>query len=109
MLQTLLLIHPLATTMSGLPDGRPRAPVIALTGTELFAGWEIEHAWKDMGDPHAKFVRHPIVRIENLWTLADITQQLYLGLPDPRLESDHFLYGKELSDVPKDRIRLPLY
>jgi len=49
----------------------------------LFAGWEIEHAWKDMGDPHAKFVRHPSVRIDNLWTLADITQQLYLGLPDP--------------------------
>jgi hypothetical protein len=66
-----------------LADGRPRAPVIALTGTELFAGWEIEHAWKDMGDPHAKFVRHPGVRIDNLWTLADITQQLYLGLPDP--------------------------
>jgi len=66
-----------------LPDGRPRAPVIVLTGTELFAGWEVEHIWKDLGDPRAKFVQHPSVRIDNLWTLADITQQLYLGLPDP--------------------------
>jgi hypothetical protein len=66
-----------------LADGRPRAPVIVLTGTELFAGWEIEQVWKEMGDPHAKFVRHASVRIDNLWTLADITQQLYLGLPDP--------------------------
>jgi hypothetical protein len=66
-----------------LPDGRPRAPVIVLTGTELFAAWEIEHTWKDLGAPHATFVKHPSVRIDNLWTLADITQQLYLGLPDP--------------------------
>lgn len=66
-----------------LPDGRPRAPVIVLTGTELFAGWDIQHTWKELGDPHAKFVKHPSVRIDNLWTLAEITQQLYLGLPDP--------------------------
>jgi hypothetical protein len=66
-----------------LPDGRPQAPVIVLTGIELFAGWDIEHRWKEMGDPHAKFVSRPSVRLENLWKVADITQQLYLGLPDP--------------------------
>jgi len=66
-----------------LPDGRPRAPVIALSGTELFAAWDIEHVWKEMGDPRAKFVQRPTARIDNLWTLADITQQLYLGFPDP--------------------------
>jgi hypothetical protein len=59
------------------------APVIVLIGTELFAGWEIELAWKDIGEPHANFVQHPSVRIDNLWTLANITQQLYLGLEDP--------------------------
>lgn len=66
-----------------LPDGRPRAPVIVLTGTELFASWQIEQAWKDLGGQRAKFVAPASVRIDNLWTLADITQQVYLGLPDP--------------------------
>jgi hypothetical protein len=66
-----------------LADGRPRAPVIVLTGTELFASWQIEHAWKDLGGERANFVQPARVRIDNLWTLADITQQVYLGLPNP--------------------------
>jgi hypothetical protein len=67
-----------------LPDGRPRAPVIVLTGIELFADWHIQHTWKELGGQWAKFVQPASVRIDNLWTLADITQQLYLGLPHPR-------------------------
>jgi hypothetical protein len=66
-----------------LPDGRPRTPVIVLTATELFCGWHVEEAWKELGGQRANFVRPPAVRLENLWTLANLTQQIYLDLPDP--------------------------
>ena len=35
--------------------------------------------WKDLGGAHAKMVQHPTVHLDDLWTLADITQQLYLS------------------------------
>jgi hypothetical protein len=66
-----------------LPDRRPRAPVIVLTGTEMFAPWYISENWKELGGAHARLVAHPSVQLDNLWTLANFTQQLYLGLPDP--------------------------
>ena len=66
-----------------LDNGNPRAPVIVLTGTELFAGWHLEQAWKEKGGMHARFVEPAYVRLDNLWTLAELTQQLYLGLPNP--------------------------
>jgi hypothetical protein len=65
-----------------LDTGLPRAPVIVLTGTELFANWNIKQTWKDLGNQCARLADHPSVRLGNLWTLADITQQVYLGLPD---------------------------
>ena len=64
-----------------LPDGRPRAPVIVLTGSELFAEHYVEQTWKELGGTHAALVQHASVRIDNLQTLADLRQQLYLGLP----------------------------
>ena len=66
-----------------LPDHRPRAPVIVLTGVELFSDWYIEQSWKDLGGLRAKFVDPGYVRLDNLWTLAELTQQIYLGLPSP--------------------------
>lgn len=66
-----------------LPDGRPRAPVIVLTSLELFCTWRLEQAWKDAGGDRAKLVQSRSVRLDNLWTLAELTQQIYLGLPDP--------------------------
>ena len=66
-----------------LPDGRPRTPVIVLTATELFCGWHIEETWKEAGGQRSDFVKSPAVRLNNLWTLANFTQQIYLGLPDP--------------------------
>jgi hypothetical protein len=57
--------------------------VIVFTGVELFSTWHIEQSWKDLGGQHAKFIEPPSVRLDNLWTLAEITQQLYLGLPHP--------------------------
>jgi hypothetical protein len=66
-----------------LENGRPRSPVIVLTGTELFASWNLGHAWKDKGGQHARFAEPAGVRLDNLWTLAEVTQQLHLGLAGP--------------------------
>jgi hypothetical protein len=62
-------------------NGEPRAMVIVLTGTELFADHRLKQTWKETGGTHANMVEHPSVHIDDMWTLADITQQLYLDLP----------------------------
>jgi hypothetical protein len=62
-------------------NGEPRATVIILTGTELFSDHDLKQTWEDVGGAHANMVEHASVHIDDLWTLADITQQLYLGLP----------------------------
>ncbi len=61
-----------------LPDGRPRTPVIVLTATELYCGWYVKEAWKELGGQRAAFVTPRGTRLDNLWTLADLTQQSYL-------------------------------
>lgn len=58
-----------------------RAPVIILTGTELFAADLLVHAWKQKGGMHAQLITPGWIRVENLRTLADLTQQLYLNMP----------------------------
>ncbi len=60
---------------------RTRAPVIVLTGTELFAGHSLHSAWKERGGKHEQLSSPGHVRLDHLKTLADLTQQLYLDLP----------------------------
>jgi hypothetical protein len=79
-----------------LDSGLPRGPVIVLTGVELFADWSIEREWKKRGGAHADLVKPAWRRLDNLWTLADVTQQLYLDLPS---------YGEWLEDRTKQRQR----
>jgi hypothetical protein len=62
-------------------NGEPRAMVIVLTATELFADHYLKQTWKEVGGAHAAMVQHPSVNIDDLWTLADLTQQLYLNMP----------------------------
>jgi hypothetical protein len=62
-------------------NGEPRAMVIVLTGTELFADHHLRSTWEKLGGPHASMVQHASVNLDDLWTLADATQQLYLGMP----------------------------
>jgi hypothetical protein len=64
-----------------LDDGRPRAPVIVLTGAELFCPWHVNAAWKDLGGKRKDIADASHLHLENLWTFADLTQQLYLNLP----------------------------
>jgi hypothetical protein len=65
-----------------LDDGRPRAPVIVLTGTELFSEWSVKQTWEALSDKRGQLAAWPALRLDNLWTLADLTQQAYLDLPD---------------------------
>lgn len=65
-----------------LADGRPRASVVVLTSNELFSEHNVSFAWKEIGGKHAKLVESASVWLDNLETLAECTQQLYLGLPD---------------------------
>jgi len=58
-----------------------RAPVIILTGTELFASFALEHAWKSAGGKRGEIAAQGWVRPDNLRVLADLTQQVYLNLP----------------------------
>lgn len=58
-----------------------RASVIVLTGTELFTEHFLEENWREKGGIHAQLVAPGYVQLDRLKTLADFTQQLYLGMP----------------------------
>ncbi|WP_245447731.1 hypothetical protein [Nitratireductor sp. OM-1] len=59
---------------------RTRAPVIILTGTELFAAHDLKSEWEAKGGKQAEIASLGRARMENLRQLADYTQQLYLGM-----------------------------
>jgi hypothetical protein len=58
-----------------------RAPIIVLTGMELFASHSLRETWKKAGGKHAELIEPGWVRLENLRVFADMTQRLYLGMP----------------------------
>ena len=58
--------------------GQCRNPVIVLTGTELFAQFNVQTAWQE-SEGQRKYLAS--VGMSKPWTLADLTQQAYLGLP----------------------------
>ncbi len=62
---------------------RTRAPVIILTGTELFTGYSLDSVWKEKGGKHEQLSSLGLghLQLDQLKTLADLTQQLYLGMP----------------------------
>ncbi len=57
-----------------------RAPVIVLTGTELFTIGSLSSSWKEKGGQHEKLSERVSLGIPNLRILADITQYLYLRM-----------------------------
>ena len=65
-----------------IPDakGQSRNLVIVLTGIELFAQRGILHAWENTQGKRQTFSKKGHRFFDNLITLADITQQVYLGL-----------------------------
>jgi hypothetical protein len=60
-------------------DRRPTNPVVLLTSNELMFDYVLSATWKDMGGVHAKFTHYD--HTHDLRSLADSTQQIYLGLP----------------------------
>jgi len=59
---------------------KSRAPVVLLTGLELFTEHYVESTWKEKGGKHKQLVEPGYVSLGNLRRLADFTQQLYLGM-----------------------------
>jgi hypothetical protein len=60
-------------------DGEQTNPVVLLTAHELFFDHHISATWKALGGTYAKFSNYNAVR--KLKGFADVTQQIYLGLP----------------------------
>lgn len=58
---------------------RPYNPVIILTGNELFADFDVWETWRELGGIHAAHSR-PHGEWSELVSLADATQQIYLGM-----------------------------
>ena len=58
-----------------------RAPLVLLTGTELFAVHSLDMAWKDKGGAREQLVAPAYVDTSRLRVVADLTQQAYLSLP----------------------------
>ena len=58
-----------------------RAPVIVLTGTELFSTDSLRSAWGKKGEKHKDLMDRVWQGLNNLRFLADATQYLYLGMP----------------------------
>lgn len=61
------------------PDGEQANPVVLLTSNELLFDHFLSATWKSIGGEHAKFANYDHTR--SMRSLADATQQLYLGLP----------------------------
>ena len=62
-------------------ERRTRAPVVVLTGIELFSGLSLDETWRELGGRHAALGNAARLQTDNLRVLADVTQQLYLGMP----------------------------
>jgi glycosyltransferase involved in cell wall biosynthesis len=50
----------------------------------LFCSWHIGQTWKELGGRRAALAESRRHHLDNLQTLTDLTQQVYLELPDPR-------------------------
>jgi hypothetical protein len=68
--------------------GEPTNPVLLLTSHELTMHHNVSLTWKSLGDQHARFADYGHSR--NLSTLADATQQIYLGMPSFHQERDEY-------------------
>ena len=59
-------------------EGRMRAPVIMLTGVELFADWTVEESWKKKGVPYPADADMSVFSELELFAIE--TQRIHLGL-----------------------------
>ena len=63
-----------------LERGQTRAPVIVLTGTELFTTGDLNTSWKEKGEKHKELESQTSYGAFNLRILANFTQYLYLDM-----------------------------
>ena len=57
-----------------------RAPVIVLTGTELFTTGYLSTSWEEKGGKYKELASHTSLGTSNLRILANFTQYLYLDM-----------------------------
>lgn len=62
-------------------DGEWMNPVVLLTSIELMFDFHLAATWERHGGTHAKFGTYPYDYTRNMRSIADATQQIYLGLP----------------------------
>ncbi len=80
-----------------ISSGITRAAVVVLTGTEIFqfTNLGLHYVWKQKGGKRAQLIQPAYIREDNLRVLADLTQQVYLGLPS---------YGEWLGVCPSNKL-----
>lgn len=59
-------------------DGKMRAPVIILSGNELFSNHHVTSNWKELGPPYSNF--SDLLSFRTLEEFAIVTQRIYLEL-----------------------------
>jgi hypothetical protein len=68
--------------------GEPTNPILILTSHELTMEHDLSSTWKSLGGRHASFADYRQVR--TLSSLADATQQIYLGIPSFHQEREEY-------------------
>ena len=78
--------------------GKTKAPVMVLTGTELFTDFFLEDTWNKKGGNH-KQLTSQLSMMNSLRNLANLTQQLYLNMPS----YDEWIMEKWQKNLRKDK------
>lgn len=79
---------------------RSRAPVIVLTGTELFTGYDLSESWEEKGGRHKELMNVGYMRFEKLGVLAELTQMLYLRMPGYHEDMTRKLAARRRRKIP---------
>ena len=74
-------------------EGRMRAPVIMLTGVELFANWTVQTSWQQKGAPYPADAQMSV--FSDLELFAMETQRIHLGLDYPSHIKEKYKAAKQ--------------
>jgi hypothetical protein len=85
-------------------NGLPVNPLIMFTGTELFARWHIEDAWKEKGSKAKALVEPAYVDLSHLGTFSELTQQVYLDLPPFSADFERYRVRRRRKEPPLLRV-----
>ena len=75
-------------------------PLIIFTGTELFARWHVQDAWKEKGGKAKALVEPAYIDLSNLGTFAELTQHVYLDLPPFSADFERYRLRRRRKEPP---------